>query len=215
MERGKVLIVFAKAPRAGRVKTRLAAGLGPEGALRIYRRMAEGIWGALREAQARGAFALWLCFDPPEAESEIRSWLEGADRYLPQTQGNLGRRLAIALTSASTEGYEKVAVIGTDAPAATPARIHEAFSKLVHGRVVFGPALDGGFYLMAVAPPVVGMEDLLEETPWSSSDTLAAIVGGVRGLGLGVVLIPEALDIDTLEDLEAHRRSPEGVGFPL
>lgn len=215
MKHKRVLIVFAKAPRLGHVKSRLAADLGDEGALDLYRRMAEGIWKNLRPAQERGAFSLWLCFDPPELETEVRPWLEGADRYLPQVPGNLGRRLASAIDSAFSAGYQEVAVIGTDAPATTPERIRVAFSRLEPGRIILGPSFDGGFYLMAVSGTLSELGGLLEEIPWSSPDTLAALLIGVRRLHLNVDLLPEARDIDTLEDLEAHRQSPEGVGFHL
>ncbi len=215
MGKEKALIVFAKAPRLGKVKTRLAVGLGEEAALRVYRQLAEGIWAKLRVAQKQGAFSLWLCFDPPEMKSEIRSWLEGADRYLPQISGNLGCRLASALNTAFSEGHQKVAVIGTDAPATTPERILEAFSMLGRGRIVLGPSLDGGFYLMALADPRPDLGNLLEEIPWSSPDTLAALGGGVRCLDLRFELLPYARDIDTPEDLEAHCLSAENAVFPL
>lgn len=208
MERDPVLIVFAKAPRAGFVKTRLAVDLGPEKALEVYRRMSGRLWTAWREAQAQGAFKLWLCFDPPEAEPEVRSWLPGAGRYLPQVSGNLGRRLSNALASALSGGGRKVALVGTDAPDAVPARVMEAFSELESGSVVLGPSLDGGFYLMAISGPIMGMEDLMEQVPWSSSGTLAALTGRLRTLGLEIKLLPEARDIDTLHDLEAYRENP-------
>lgn len=210
----RVLIVFAKAPRLGHVKTRLAVDLGNEGALKIYRRMAEGIWTNLRQAQKQEAFSLWLCFDPPELETEVRSWLEGADRYLPQVTGNLGRRLASALDSAFSAGYKDAAVIGTDAPSVTLARITGAFDQSGPGRIVLGPSMDGGFYLMALSHPVSNLGKLLEEIPWSSSDTLATLIGGARCLGLDVRLLPEARDIDTVSDLEAYRISLAGVDCP-
>lgn len=215
MEPNRILIVFAKAPRLGHVKTRLAADLGDEAALSIYRQMAEGVWTQVRRAQSQGAFSLWLCFDPPEMETEVRNWLEGADRYLPQVPGNLGRRLAAALDAAFSAGHQEVAVIGTDAPATTPERILDAFSRLAPGRMVLGPSLDGGFYLMALSDSLSDLGGLLEEIPWSSSDTLAALMGGVRGLGLDLHLLPQARDIDTLTDLKAHGLSPEGANPPL
>ncbi len=106
-------------------------------------------------------------------------------------------------------------MIGTDAPAATPMRIMDAFSKLGPGRVVLGPSLDGGFYLLALSQPASDLGELLEEIPWSSPDTLAALMGGVRALHLDMELLSDARDIDTLEDLEAHCQSPEYTGFPL
>lgn len=215
MEINRALIVFAKAPREGQVKTRLAANLGTIGALDVYRRMAEGLWSDWRSAQKRGVFHLWLSFDPPEAEPEVRAWLEGADRYLPQVPGNLGQRLGDALASAFRAGYKEVAVVGTDAPAVTSARVTEGFSKLEEGWVVLGPTLDGGFYLMALRQPLPDLGALLEGVPWSSSETLASLIQGVTASGLDVHLLQEARDIDTVEDLRAHQRSSEMARFPL
>lgn len=215
MKQDRALIVFAKAPREGQVKTRLAASLGAKGALDIYLRMAEGLWANWRTAQKRGDFHLWLSFDPPEAEPEVRAWLSGAERYLPQIPGNLGQRLGDALGSAFRAGYKEVAVVGIDAPSVTAARVAEAFSKLEEGRMVLGPTLDGGFYLMALRQPLPDLGALLEGMPWSSSDTLASLINSVTEIGLDVHLLQEARDIDTVEDLRAHQRSPEMARFPL
>lgn len=215
MNASRVLIVMAKAPVEGRVKTRLGASLGHREAVRVYRQLAEGLWADLREGQEQGSYQLWLCFDPPEAREEMQSWLGGADAYLPQVPGHLGLRLAEAIQAALSEGLQEVAIIGTDTPAVTHEVVEGAFREGRPDRLVVGPTLDGGFYLMLTVGPVPGLEGVLVTMPWSSPETLGALIAGAGGLGLDVRTLDLQNDIDTLEDLLAHQKGPLAVTFPL
>jgi uncharacterized protein len=150
----RTLLVFARAPRAGEVKTRLAAAVGADRAVRIYRRMG-------REAVERLRAGPWrtiLCFDPPDAEAleAVATWLGTEDlSFLPQAQGDLGTRLQEAFRAGFRCGGP-VCVVGTDIPELDRTRVEEAFRgwRLPSGPdVVLGPATDGGYYLLAVRRP--------------------------------------------------------------
>jgi rSAM/selenodomain-associated transferase 1 len=191
---GAELLVFLKAPRPGRVKTRLAAAVGEAAAAGLYRALAEQV---LRATASEGEYERWICFDPPDAGEEIRAWL-GEERLLPQSSGDLGARMAHAFAGAFTRGAARVAVIGSDAPAVSRARVREALDGLGGQDVVLGPARDGGYYLIALDRP---RPELFQAVPWSTAAVLAATRERAAALGLRLGLLPLEGDVDTLEDL--------------
>ncbi len=201
------VVVFAKAPVAGRVKTRLAAEVGPEMALRVYQRMAEPLWRALLASRAELGYGLCLAYDPPEAAASMKAWLPGADAYLPQRPGNLGERLAAALRWSLDQGTGRVTVIGTDCPGFTPEHLRQGFQACDAHPFVLGPAADGGFYALTLTPDARGLLDALPGIPWSSPDTASSLLAAAEALGLKGASLPELRDLDTLADLTFHRRA--------
>ena len=191
-----VVFVFVKAPVPGRVKTRLASALGDIGAARLYRSLARRIV----ERVGTGEYRTVVYFDPPGAEREIRGWLGPEREYRPQPGGNLGERLRRAFAVGFREA-DCVAVVGTDIPELDARVVVRAFD-LVSGpgsaNVVFGPALDGGYYLLALDRPAPG---LFEGIAWSTGTVLAESIRRARDLGLTVRLLDPLADIDREEDL--------------
>jgi len=192
--RTPVLLVFAKAPRAGSVKTRLAIDVGEERAALLYRRMGSRVAEQLRG----GPFRVRVCFTPCDAEAELVSWLgtEGLE-FRPQSPGDLGTRMSSAFQDAFTEA-DRVCVVGTDAPDVDRALVEEALSRLDSHDAVFGPAMDGGYYLLALRRPV---PRLFHEIPWSTRRVLAESLQRAEELGLLVAMLPMLNDIDRVEDL--------------
>ena len=152
------LLVFAKAPRPGEVKTRLARTLGPEGApayeraAELYRRMGRNIVDVVTDAPA----TMTVCYDPVDAESEIRDWLGPAPRrYRYQGDGDLGERMSRMFDRAFEDSH-RVVVIGTDTPAVDAGTVVRAVAALDTADVVLGPSRDGGYYLMALRAAAAG-----------------------------------------------------------
>jgi len=209
----RALLVFAKAPQLGRVKTRLAADLGEETALKIYRALAEHIWTQLVEIRDTLYFKLWLCFDPPEAEKNMLTWLPGADHYLPQTRGDLGARISRAFETAFIRGFEQVAIVGMDMPRLDGSHLQDAFHRAHKGRVIVGPTYDGGFYLMALSAPWAALEFIFEDVPWSSHKALFTIHQKASAFGLDWMELPIEEDIDTADDWQRFQKTPLGQRF--
>ena len=116
------LLVFARAPRPGNVKTRLARTIGDEAAAELYRRMGRRIVASAAGAPAR----MVVCYDPPDAEPEIRRWLRPSPRrYMPQGEGDLGDRMSRMFDHAFADA-DRVVAIGTDAPATDAGRVGHA-----------------------------------------------------------------------------------------
>ena len=191
------LVVFARAPELGRVKSRLAADLGPARALAIYRELTERVIDAVRESADRVVVA----YTPADAEPVMRGWLGDTLAYVPQCDGDLGERMERTLASSLMDGAERVVIIGTDCPTISAGTVAAAFAALDDADVVFGPALDGGYYL-------VGARDvhpaLFRAVPWSSARTLQESLGRAHESGLRVALLPPMQDIDTAADWHAY-----------
>lgn len=189
-----MVLVFAKAPEPGRVKTRLAADLGEDKAARIYRQMGRQVVDQLRG----GPFRLRVCHTPPHAESEVREWLgdEGLD-FTPQASGDLGRRMHRALETALSEA-PRACVVGTDAPDLDQVLVRNALALLADHDVVFGPARDGGYYLVGLRRPA---PELFRHVPWSTDQVLEKSLEAAARAGLSVATLPMLSDVDRLEDL--------------
>ena len=191
------LIVFARAPRLGSVKTRLARRLGDDAALAIYREVTER---TLRVARGSG-IPVHVAFTPGDAADEMRSWLGDDLAYEAQTDGDLGTRMARSISARFATGANRVVIVGTDCPALSPAILRAALDALARADVVFGPATDGGYYLMAQRAL---HPSLFVGVPWSSARTLGVSLARAQSAGLSVALLDELRDIDTAEDWQAY-----------
>jgi rSAM/selenodomain-associated transferase 1 len=191
-----VTLVFVRAPEAGRVKTRLAATLGAEGALRVYRRLAEH---TLREARAVGG-EVRVHFTPADAGDEVRAWLGDGPRYLPQSAGDLGARMEAAFRTAFEDGAERVVIIGSDLPELSAALLRRAFGALETHPAVIGPARDGGYYLLGMRTMIGGLFDAI---PWSTDQVLARTLDRLRAAGIEPAFLDTLSDVDEMDDLPA------------
>lgn len=188
------VIVFAKAPVPGRVKTRLIPALGPEGAAALARRMLERTLG---EALATG-MAVELCGDPDPGE-----WHDGPGVALEaQGAGDLGERLTRAAKRVLSAG-DDVILIGTDCPALDAARLGDAARALGRFDAVINPTLDGGYALLGLSrfdPSIFAGID------WSTDRVAGQTVGRLVALGWTVAVGETLRDIDEPADLEVMER---------
>jgi len=194
----RCLLVFARAPVQGRVKTRLAAGIGEEAALEVYRALGRRVVDQVRE----GPWRTRILLDTPGEEALVAAWLDGGGvEFGPQAEGDLGERMSRAMEWAWRSGAGPVCLIGTDAPDVDQPLVEEAFTALEEGAdVVFGPAEDGGYYLVGLRAPAPG---LFRGTPWSTDRVLSISLDRCREAQLEVILLRTLMDVDTEEDLLA------------
>ncbi len=135
------LIIFARKPVLGKVKTRLAATIGDEHALRIYIRL---LTHTHEVAMQSGA-------DVHVFLTELPADLFWQDFMLDlQSDGDLGKWMHHAFTQLFTAGYQAIVIVGSDCPDLQPTHIHQAFSALISHDVVIGPAANGGYYLLGM-----------------------------------------------------------------
>lgn len=203
------LIVFVRAPELGRVKTRLAASIGDEAALRVYCTLAEHV---LAQARALGSeVTVEVRFTPPEAGDSVRAWLGTDLRLAPQSAGNLGVRMREAFTDAFAVGCQRVAVVGSDLPGLSAELIRRSFDELRHVPAVLGPARDGGYYLLGLTRLPGHFFDAM---PWSTDEVARLTLDRLRVAGLDTVLLPTLCDVDEAADLPSDWRIQYGIADP-
>jgi len=190
----RALIVFARYPRVGLVKTRLAATLGAESAAAFYRCCAERLF-----AEAGRLCCRRYLFYAAEAQAEeMQAWVGPRFTCLAQREGDLGERMAAAFARVFAEGNEQAVIVGTDIPDLTAAILTQAFERLAHEDIVIGPAYDGGYYLLGMRHL---HRELFREMAWSTAAVFEQTLQVVAHLGLQVYHLPMLRDIDTEEDL--------------
>ena len=198
---GRHLVVFARAPRLGAVKRRLAADIGAVEALAFYR---ASLARLLRRVGRDRRWRTWLAVTP-DASAEVGRWPD-AERLgialLAQGGGDIGDRMGRAFTSLPPGA---VVIVGSDVPAVDAGHIGAAFEALRGHDVAFGPACDGGYWLVG-ARGGARRPGLFDNVRWSSehalADTLANLPAHARQARL-----------ETLEDVDdgpAFRRWREG-----
>lgn len=191
------LIVFTRLPQSGKAKTRLIPKLGPEGAAALQRRMTLHTVGrASACAAADKSLHLRIAYEGG-SESEMRAWL-GAQNFIPQGAGDLGQRMHRCIQREFDAGARHVMVIGADCPQLDEACIAEARRALQHTPVVFGPAQDGGYYLIGLSRP---MPALFEAMTWSTDQVLAESLKRARLQQIEAALLPMLPDVDLPADL--------------
>lgn len=199
--KGRLLIVFVKAPRAGSVKTRLAQSVGAEAACLIYQVIVSRVLqrvGKLSPVQLR--------FSPDDAEREIRGWRRKGWAVAPQGSGNLGRRLMAAFDEAFAAGFERVAIIGSDSPEVTRKDIEDAWAGLDGHDIVLGPTKDGGYWLIALRRAAPGKKELFKGIPWSTPRVFEKTIEQARAAKMGVHRLRELEDVDTERDWKGYLR---------
>lgn len=198
-------MVFAKAPRPGRVKTRLIPALGEAGAAQLQQQLIER---TLRTAVAAGLGRVELWCAPGPDEPYFSDCAERQQLSLrAQGEGDLGLRMARALESAMTEGSPGL-LIGCDCPALTPAYLREAAAALADGDdAVFGPAEDGGYVLVGVArSPAAG---LFEDIAWGGATVMQETRGRLARGNWRWRELETLWDVDWPEDLARLRQLPD------
>ena len=191
------LIIFAKRPIPGRVKTRLVPALTAEGAADLYRCMLHDI---VRRTAACTGLERFLFY---EEESEAAAYFAGIASgmtCLQQKGVDLGERMAEAFRHVFSEGFHSVAIIGTDSPDLPLYFIENCYEHLRKNRAgaVIGPSEDGGYYLLAMNRLHAG---LFREVPWSSGEVFSKSMENARTEGIRIDLLPQWYDLDTAEDL--------------
>jgi rSAM/selenodomain-associated transferase 1 len=182
-----LVILFARAPLIGQVKTRLAAGVGAEAAARLHQAFVRDV---VTRVPARFRVELHLDEMSP-------AWPEIDCPRRLQTSGDLGARMRHALQVALAGDMERVAILGTDAPDLPDDYIDALFEGPSDVRL--GPAEDGGFWGICCKRIV---DTMFDGVPWSSARTLEATAAACHRGGLSVSLAPVWADVDEPADLQ-------------
>jgi len=196
MESSNALILFAKQPLAGRVKTRLTPPLTPETGAKLYSCM---LRDTITAAMALPDIFLTIHYqDDPGTAAYFAALAPGIESQ-PQRGEDLGKRMEHAFDSLFRQGFDRIAIIGSDSPDLPAEYVLRAYELLDGGAdAVFGPADDGGYYLLAMS---CLRRELFSGLPWSSGELLETSLGRAREAGIRTALLPQWYDLDTCDDL--------------
>lgn len=178
-----------KEPRPGRVKTRLGRGLGMTRAAWWYRHQTTRLLRRLEDPR----WTILLAVSPDREGLLSRIWPARFAR-IPQGKGDLGRRMARALSATAGPSV----LIGSDIPGIYPGHIAHAFRALGQAPSVIGPASDGGYWLVGLRHPGLASSHLFRNVRWSRAETLADTL---PSMPRPVALIDTLSDVDEVADL--------------
>jgi rSAM/selenodomain-associated transferase 1 len=193
------ILIFAKAPEPGRVKTRLIPALGPEGAAALHGELLSGVIARLAAARV-APIELW-CSPDPNAAPFPRLAAEHRLACYRQHGPDLGERMAHAAADALGRGGP-VVLIGTDCPPLDGDYLARALAAMADRDAVLGPAEDGGYVLLGLwrAAP-----ELFADMPWGSDRVAALTRQRMAALGWRWAELPMLWDLDRPEDLARYR----------
>jgi len=193
------IAVFAKAPLAGCVKTRLHACMSPEQAAALHAAFVEDLWSRLRGLPN---VALYLYCDQTWAAFQE---LAGPENFGVQQGTGLGERMLRCIEELSNSGHSRIVLLGSDSPTLPLEYIEQAFQCLDQTDAVLGPCEDGGYYAIGCREPHPGMFD---DVTWSSPETRSQTEQAFKAAGLGFALLPAWYDVDTRAELVRLGKKP-------
>jgi uncharacterized protein len=203
---GAVVVIMAKQPVAGRVKTRLLPALSPGAAARLSQALIEDtITLASRVAQVHVAVAV----SPPGAVETWGRRLPHEPVLLPVEGPDIGACLAAATGHLFSIGFSRVIALSSDSPTLPVSALERAVALLRDADVVIGPCEDGGYYLVGLRAPCPG---LFSDIDWGSERVSAQTRERADTLGRSTAWLHPWYDVDTPDDLE--RLSREASGLP-
>ncbi len=196
MRRLPQLVVMVRAPVCGAVKTRLGKEIGPVAATALYRILTSALLrGVARASRWRAVLAV----EPPAAAGARFLCWGPTPRRIPQRRGSLGARMqAIFQTTPAP-----CLIVGSDIPRVTGALIADAFEALREADAVFGPAEDGGFWLVGLRRPAL-RQSPFERVRWSSEYALADVLANLQGCR--VAFARTLFDVDDAKDYRRLKR---------
>ena len=187
----QLLIVFAKNPIKGQVKTRLAKTIGDEKALKVYRYLLANIKQEVQALDVDIAIYYTHFIDHED------DWQHDRLEKKLQIKGDLGEKMGHAFQQGFAQGYQRIIGIGTDIHDLKAQDVMVGFDRLATNDLCFGPANDGGYYLIGMT---YYQPELFRNKSWSTASVLKETLQDLRTEN--VALLPEKMDIDTYEDLQ-------------
>ncbi len=189
------IVMFAKAPVPGQVKTRLGVVIGNEASARLHGAFLADLAQTISDYDAIGFLAYAGDPNHPGFDAVRAAGLT----FVGQGDGDLGTRLTNVIGDLFKRGHDAVITIGSDSPTLSSAHFDEALDALSKHDVYLGPSFDGGFYLIAMKAPTAAP---FQGITWSTERVAQETVQACRSAGLDVTLGQWWYDVDEIEDLQ-------------
>lgn len=199
-----VVIVFARPPIAGQVKTRLAATLGDDAALKVYRQL---LLMTVQQVSASGYPFVLFATEPCHELDELAA--QYGARLSVQQGAGLGEKMVRALAQLHQQ-YQRVLLVGTDCPVLTVEHLQQGFTELIEASVVMGPAEDGGYWLLGSADAALWQNpQLLDNVHFGGPEAREMTASRLHYHGATIRMLPLLWDVDTAADYQ--RALAEGL----
>ena len=203
---GTCILFFLKYPAAGKVKTRLAATLGNEKAMKAFCWMVETAW---KDAVSKH-WERQVCGTPETHLTDFDQWLSNGRPAKAQSVGDLGDRLIAGISGAFSEGFEKVICVGGDCVQLGFKEYSALSEALENNDAAILPAHDGGYVAIGLKAP---QPLLFQNIAWSSDSVFEDTLNAAKSADLSVWIGETFTDVDTLEDWSASG-APNFPGSP-
>ena len=193
----KLLVIVAKEPVPGKVKTRLFPKFSPAVSADLYRCF---LHDRIQEVSTLNEVDRAIAYTPEDAGETFTTLALDGFELFAQKGKHLGERLNNIFLEKLSQGYKAVSIVDSDSPDLPKSLIKESFELLLSKRadIVFGPCYDGGYYLVGMRKP---HPELFRNIPWSTANVLSVTLEKARKMGLNVKLLSTWNDLDTFEDL--------------
>ena len=188
----EALVVMAKAPLAGQVKTRLAATIGTENALSVYLELCSHTKEITRPIE----LAKVVFYSDYVQPNDL--WPDEIYQKRLQSGSDLGARMHNAFEWGFSSGYDSICIVGTDCMELTGEILHNAFFALRSADVVIGPAVDGGYYLLGMRRL---HNKLFKGKHWSTPNVFSDTIKELNSDGVSYTELPRLRDVDVEADL--------------
>lgn len=198
MPEKRIILLFVKGPVRGLVKSRLAAGLGQDSALELYRNF---VLDTLETVRKTGC-EFRIFFHPARTRHTVTALLGPEYQYIAQEGTDLGQRMEHAFRRAFSDGWRRAVLVGSDIPDLTADVILEAFESLKANDVVVGPAEDGGYYLIGFNDSTFAPR-IFSGIEWSTDRVFPETIERLKSRPVRIHFAPRWRDVDTMDDLRA------------
>lgn len=192
------LIIFARYPSLGKVKTRLASTYGKEFALKFYSKCLTHLFKLLLQNKNDKITQYIFCSEKKELNS-MKKFAGDGFIYCFQEGNNLGERLQNAFEKVFNNGASKAVIVGTDVPDTSNEIITQSFELLDSNDIVIGPSFDGGYYLLGMKK---FLPDLFSRIDWSTKSVLEKTLVKIKTANLTFAKLEELYDIDEENSLK-------------
>ncbi|MCP4251814.1 MAG: glycosyltransferase [Candidatus Scalindua sp.] len=201
------LIIFAKSPIPGKVKTRLSPYITPTEAAELYKAFIADI---ICNAHKLKCERITIAFTPSDAEATLHSVCGQSVDYLPQKGESLGERMKNAFKHSFDKDSTRTVIIGTDSPTLPLSYIQQAFDALKEVPVSIGPTFDGGYYLIGLSER---NDVIFDGIDWSTSKVFGQTLTRIQAINKQLYVLPPWYDVDTPDDLEFLRSHIQAIKY--
>lgn len=192
------IICFLKYPKNGEVKTRLAKDIGHDKATSFYTKIAEKTIQKAKKVDAD----LFVFFNPPESLQKFQDWLGTDLKYLPQSEGDLGKKMSTAFLEIFAKNYTNTIIIGTDIPDISTEILEQAFENLENRDCIIGPSPDGGYYLLGFNKSSFFVE-IFQDITYSTETVYKETISKFEKFDKTYLTLESLEDVD---DVESYNR---------